>query len=256
MTVPLPSRSTGRRAPELGRLGAELDRLAGMQGEWPARRPARVQVVELPTDLQPPDAATGDATAGDATARGAAIGAATARGAADADGYADSAVDLLVLGCPGPAAPALTAIAALLEVDPVTVVGITRIPGWADLVTAVRDGYPAARQSFGDGTAMLDAAGDPALAYLAGLLAQGALRRTPMLIDGTPTVIAAALVADRLSPGARDWLLPGCSGSLPASRLGLTELGLTPLLDLQLGVPGGARIALEVLCAGVELLGA
>ena len=41
---------------------------------------------------------------------------------------------------------------------------------------------------------------------LTGFLPQAAVRRTPVLLDGL-VAVAAALVADELAPGARDWWL-------------------------------------------------
>ena len=227
--LPAPPRS-------LGRLGSALHRLAAMQGAWPPTRPLRPHTV----DLRPVEASTSPA-------------AALALGYAAADTDADAGVDLLVIGCAGDPAPALLLIATVLDLEPVAVVGMDPSPGWAPLVASIRDGLNRTRHLDNQPVPLLVAVGDPQVAYLAALVAAAAVRRTPMVIDATPTVLAAALVADRLASGARDWMIAGCSGTSPASRLVLSALELAPLLDLELGVQGGAQLAGDLLMAGIAL---
>jgi hypothetical protein len=93
------------------------------------------------------------------------------------------------------------------------------------------------------------------LAAMAGFCAQSAVRRTPLLLDGL-VVTAAALVADRLAPGARSWWRAGHRSPEPAHTLALAELGLEPIVDLglRLGEGTGAAVALPILRAAVSLL--
>ena len=67
---------------------------------------------------------------------------------------------------------------------------------------------------------------------------------------------AAALVAERLAPGARSWWQAGHRSPEPAHTLALTELGLDPIVDLglRLGEGTGASVALPILRAAVSLL--
>jgi nicotinate-nucleotide--dimethylbenzimidazole phosphoribosyltransferase len=90
---------------------------------------------------------------------------------------------------------------------------------------------------------------------MAGFCAQTAVRRTPLLLDGM-AVTAAALVAERLAPGARQWWRAGHRSTEPAHTLALVALGLDPLLDLRmrLGEGTGAALALPVLRAAVATL--
>jgi nicotinate-nucleotide--dimethylbenzimidazole phosphoribosyltransferase len=90
---------------------------------------------------------------------------------------------------------------------------------------------------------------------MAGFCAQAAIRRTPLLLDGL-TVTAAALVAERLAPGARQWWQAGHRSTEPGHALALAELGLDPILDLRmrLGEGTGATLALPVLRAAVAAL--
>ena len=87
---------------------------------------------------------------------------------------------------------------------------------------------------------------------MAGFLAQAAIRRTPVLLDGV-VVAAAALSAERLAPGARVWWQAGHRSPEPAHRIALAELDLEPILDLglRLGEGTGAALALPVLRAAV-----
>ena len=86
---------------------------------------------------------------------------------------------------------------------------------------------------------------------MAGFLAQAAVRRTPVLLDGM-VVTAAALVAERLAPGARAWWQAGRSRPNRHS-LALAQLELRPIVDLgmRLGEGSGAAVALPVLRAAI-----
>ena len=90
---------------------------------------------------------------------------------------------------------------------------------------------------------------------MAGFCAQAAVRRTPVLLDGV-VVTAAALVADRLAPGARLWWRAGHRSTEPAHGLALKQLDLEPIVDLgmRLGEGTGAAVALSILRAAVATL--
>jgi len=123
-------------------------------------------------------------------------------------------------------------------------------PGWSELVVAVRDALPAARAAIGDPERLAD---DDVLGNAAGLLAQLASRRTPVVLGPSPLLAAAALVADRIAPGARRWWLAASPGPDSASRRAYAELELEPLLDLGLTVPGAAGLAADLLVGGIDL---
>ena len=91
---------------------------------------------------------------------------------------------------------------------------------------------------------------------MAGFLAQAAVRRTPVILDGV-VITAAALVANELAPGASRWWLAGHRSVEPAHALALEHLDLEPVLDLsmRLGEGSGALMALPVVTSAVELLG-
>ncbi len=91
-------------------------------------------------------------------------------------------------------------------------------------------------------------------AAICGALLAAATARRPILLDGlAPTV--AALVACRLEPPLRDYLIAGHRSAEPAHDHALTELGLEPLLDLRLrlGEASGAALALPLIGLAARL---
>ncbi|MGZ4585333.1 MAG: nicotinate-nucleotide--dimethylbenzimidazole phosphoribosyltransferase [Mycobacterium sp.] len=200
-------------------------------------------------DITVEDALTDDETA-----------AAIAAGRAIADEEVDAGADLLIAGDMGigNTTPAAVLVAALTNAEPVAVVGFgTGIDdaGWARKTAAVRDALFRTRLVLPDPVALLRCGGGADLAAMAGFCAQAAVRRTPLLLDGM-AVTAAALVAERLAPGARLWWQAGHRSTEPGHALALTELGLEPILDLRmrLGEGSGAALAVPVLRAAVATL--
>lgn len=186
--------------------------------------------------------------------------AAIAAGRTIADQEVDAGADLLIAGDMGigNTTPATTLVAALTATEPVAVVGRgTGVDdeGWARKTAAIRDALFRARQVKADPVALLAVCGGADLAAMAGFLAQAALRRTPVLLDGV-VVTAAALVADRLAPGAKTWWQAAHLSTEPAHAVALQRLQLTPILDLgmRLGEGSGAAVALPVLRAAVATL--
>ncbi|MBV8787457.1 MAG: nicotinate-nucleotide--dimethylbenzimidazole phosphoribosyltransferase [Mycobacterium sp.] len=241
--------------------GAAINVLADIAG-------ATVRVVDIAVDAEPLSAPIGahkirrgsgditieDALSRDETAR------AIAAGRAIADEEVDSGADLLVAGDMGigNTTAAAVLVAALTNAEPVAVVGFgTGIDdaGWARKTAAVRDALFRSRSALPDPVELLRRAGGADLAALAAFCAQAAVRRTPLLLDGM-AVTAAALVAERLAPGARHWWRAGHRSTEPGHSLALAALDLEPILDLRmrLGEGTGAALALPVLRAAVATL--
>lgn len=177
-----------------------------------------------------------------------------------ADEEVDGGADILIAGDLGigntTAATAL--VAAVTGAEPVAVVGRgTGIDdaGWGRKTAAVRDALYRARKLEGDPVALLASCGGADLAAMAGFCAQAAARRTPVLLDGL-VVTAAALIADRLAPGAKAWWQAGHRSTEPAHTLALSHLGLDPIVDLgmRLGEGTGAAVALPIVRAAVSVL--
>jgi nicotinate-nucleotide--dimethylbenzimidazole phosphoribosyltransferase len=177
-----------------------------------------------------------------------------------ADEEVDAGADLLIAGDMGigNTTPATVLIALLTGAEPVAVVGRgTGIndAGWARKVAAVRDALYRARGLAADPLRLLQVGGGADLAAMAGFCAQAAVRRTPVLLDGV-VVTSAALVADLLAPGARQWWRAGHRSTEPAHTLALEKLHLEPIVDLsmRLGEGTGAAVALPIVRAAIATL--
>jgi nicotinate-nucleotide--dimethylbenzimidazole phosphoribosyltransferase len=177
-----------------------------------------------------------------------------------ADEEVDSGVDILIAGDMGigNTTPATTLIAALTDSEPVAVVGRgTGVDdaGWARKTAAIRDALFRSRAAAGDPVALLRICGGADLAAMAGFCAQAAVRRTPLLLDGV-VVTAAALVAEELAPGARQWWQAGHRSTEPAHAVALRRLDLEPIVDMRmrLGEGTGAAVALPIVRAAVAAL--
>jgi nicotinate-nucleotide--dimethylbenzimidazole phosphoribosyltransferase len=202
---------------------------------------------------------SGDITVEDALTDDEAV-AAIAAGRAVADEEVDAGADLLIAGDMGigNTTAAAVLVAALTNTEPVAVVGFgTGIDddGWARKTAAIRDALFRARPVLPDPVALLRCCGGADLAAMAGFCAQAAVRRTPLLLDGV-AVTAAALVAERLAPGARQWWQAGHRSTEPGHALALAALELEPILDLRmrLGEGTGAALALPIVRAAVATL--
>jgi len=241
--------------------GAAINALADIAG-------ATVRVADLAVDA---DAASerigshkvrrgsGDITTQDALTD-VEVADAISAGRAIADEEVDAGADLLIAGDMGigNTTAAAVLVAALTNAEPVAVVGSgTGIDdaGWARKTAAVRDALFRTRLVLPDPVGLLRCCGGADLAAMAGFCAQAALRRTPLLLDGM-AVTAAALVAERLAPGARQWWQAGHRSTEPGHELALKALELTPILDLRmrLGEGTGAAVALPVLRGAVAAL--
>jgi nicotinate-nucleotide--dimethylbenzimidazole phosphoribosyltransferase len=242
--------------------GAAINVLAEAAG-------ATVRVVDIAVDAAEPvspaigahkvrrgsgNIAVEDALSADETA------AAIQAGRQIADEEVDSGADLLIAGDMGigNTTAATTLIASLTNSEPVAVVGRgTGIDdaGWARKTAAIRDALYRARGLSADPVGLLRVCGGADLAAMAGFCAQAAVRRTPVLLDGV-VVTAAALVADRLAPGARQWWQAGHRSTEPAHAIALQQLDLEPIIDMRmrLGEGTGAAVALPVVRAAVAAL--
>jgi nicotinate-nucleotide--dimethylbenzimidazole phosphoribosyltransferase len=101
----------------------------------------------------------------------------------------------------------------------------------------------------------LTSLGSADLAAAAGFLAAAARAGVPVVLDGVISV-AAAVLADRLAPGASAWFAAGHRSTEPAQALALAKLGLEPILDLgmRLGEGSGAVAAVPIVRSAALLL--
>ena len=92
------------------------------------------------------------------------------------------------------------------------------------------------------------------LSALVGAILACAAARRLVLLDGFATGVAA-LVACRLQPAVRDYLVAGHLSAEPAHAIVLKEIGLEPVLDLRmrLGEASGAALAVPLLRLAARL---
>lgn len=119
------------------------------------------------------------------------------------------------------------------------------------IARAIERGTPHAR----DPLDLLSTVGSADITAMVGLITRSAERGIPVLLDGIVSC-SAALVGERLAPGAAAWWAAGHRSTEPASGLALSHLGLAPLLDLdlRLGEGTGALLALPLLGAAADTL--
>jgi nicotinate-nucleotide--dimethylbenzimidazole phosphoribosyltransferase len=93
------------------------------------------------------------------------------------------------------------------------------------------------------------------IAALAGFIVGGAAAGVPVLVDGL-VANAALLAAERLVPGVASHCIAGHRSVEPGASVVLEELGMVPVLDLdlRLGEGSGACLALPVVEAAARLL--
>lgn len=105
------------------------------------------------------------------------------------------------------------------------------------------------------GAAIADVAGFEIIA-MAGCFAEAARRGMTLLLDGY-VATAAALVAERLSPGTARMMIATHLSAEPGHAAALAHLGLEPLLEWQmrLGEGSGALVALPLLDSAAALIG-
>ncbi len=244
-----PQAVTAQMVENLARGGAAVNVLARHVG-------ARVVVADLGVVAPPGDdldivrcrvaAGTRSITGGPAMTRDEAVRAILAGSAL----VHDAAPDCVGTGEMGigntTSASALTV--ALTGADPAMVTG--RGTGvsddiWIRKVEAVRRALAVNPVSPGDPLGVLAALGGFEIAGLVGVVLAGAARRVPVVLDGFIST-AAALVAVRLAPAARDYLLASHRSAEPGHQRLLEALGLTPYLELGMRLGEGTGAALGI----------
>lgn len=141
--------------------------------------------------------------------------------------------------------------AALLECDVAEVTG--RGAGLSDgkllhkqnIIAETIEKY---RLKGADASKILQTVGGLDIAGLAGVCIGGALFHIPIVLDGVISMVAAVL-AERMVPGTKAYLLPSHKGKEPAMEQLAKELGVTPVIDgaMALGEGTGAVMMLSLL---------
>ncbi|WP_134684021.1 nicotinate-nucleotide--dimethylbenzimidazole phosphoribosyltransferase [Brevibacillus migulae] len=149
-------------------------------------------------------------------------------------------------------------LAAFTGADPEEIVG--RGTGVAEDAFAhkkkvVKQALEARRPNAADAIDVLAKVGGLEIGAMAGAVIGAASRRIPVLADGFISSVAA-LLAVRIEPQVRDYLLFGHQSQEPGHARVLAELAAEPILDLQLrlGEGSGAAVAFPILEAAVRMV--
>jgi nicotinate-nucleotide--dimethylbenzimidazole phosphoribosyltransferase len=158
----------------------------------------------------------------------------------------------------GNTTPAAALIAASLGLPAFEVTGRgTGIDeaGLARKTQIVQQAIDRAGDRVADPIDTLTALGSADLAASAGFMAAAARAGVPVLLDGL-ICVAAAVMADRMAPGASAWFAAGHRSTEPAQSFALDKLGLQPVLDLgmRLGEGSGAVAAVPLVRSAALLL--
>ena len=121
-------------------------------------------------------------------------------------------------------------------------------------IAAIRTAVSVNRPDPADALDVLHKVGGLDIAGLAGVFLGGALCHVPVLVDGFISSVAA-LVAARLCPACKDYMLGSHASEEPASKLVLSALGLRPFLygGMRLGEGTGAVAVMPLLDMGLAV---
>ncbi len=120
--------------------------------------------------------------------------------------------------------------------------------GLARKVEAVRRAIAVNRADASDPVEVLAKLGGFDIAGMTGVFLGGALERVPVVVDGFISSVAA-LVACRIAPASRAFMLASHRSGEPAAAAVMEELGLSPVIDagMRLGEGTGAVCLLPLL---------
>lgn len=159
----------------------------------------------------------------------------------------------------GNTSSAAAILCALTGASPVNTAG--RGTGIDDLtfarkIAAIQKGLDINRPNSKDPLDVLAKVGGLEIGAMTGVFLGAALRRIPMVLDGFVSG-AAALLAQRFSPQAREFLFASHLSAERGHRLMLQDLALAPVLDLsmRLGEGTGACLVMGLLEAAVKMMG-
>jgi nicotinate-nucleotide--dimethylbenzimidazole phosphoribosyltransferase len=127
--------------------------------------------------------------------------------------------------------------------------------GWERKVAAIERALAVNRADAADPLDVLAKVGGYEIAGLVGVILGAAARRLPVLVDGFISG-AAALVAVKLCPPARDYLIAAHQSAEVGHAVVLDRLELVPLLrlNLRLGEGTGAALAMPLVDAAAAVL--
>ena len=119
----------------------------------------------------------------------------------------------------------------------------------------VEKALAANRPGSDDPVGALAGVGGLEIGAMAGVILGGVMERVPVVIDGFISG-AAALLAERICPGAKNFMFASHLSEEPGHKAALDELGLEPFINLnmRLGEGTGAALAMPVIEVALKLL--
>ncbi|MGC5326181.1 nicotinate-nucleotide--dimethylbenzimidazole phosphoribosyltransferase [Brevibacillus sp. SYSU BS000544] len=126
---------------------------------------------------------------------------------------------------------------------------------WKHKVETIKQAISNRQPNAADPIDVLAKVGGLEIGAMAGAVLAAAANRVPVLVDGFISSVAA-LIAVRLCPKARDYLLVGHRSVEPGHVRVLEELQVEPLLDLnlRLGEGSGAAVAFPIVEASTRMI--
>ncbi|MDK2820517.1 MAG: nicotinate-nucleotide--dimethylbenzimidazole phosphoribosyltransferase [Clostridia bacterium] len=121
-------------------------------------------------------------------------------------------------------------------------------------IKAIKQGLEVNKPNKEDPIDVLMKVGGFEIAGMAGVILAGAAKRVPVIIDGFISG-AAALVATRLAPLAKEYILASHLSEEPGHAVLLELMGLEPMLTMQmrLGEGTGAALAMNLVDAAIKI---
>lgn len=122
-------------------------------------------------------------------------------------------------------------------------------------ISIIKNGIKKNKPNPKDGIDVLSKIGGYEIGGLAGIMLAGARYKIPVVIDGFISG-AAALIADKISPLAKQYWLAGHCSCEPGHKIILDYLQLKPILnlDMRLGEGTGSALAMNIIEASVKIL--
>lgn len=115
--------------------------------------------------------------------------------------------------------------------------------GLVHKIEVIRQGLKKHRCDGGDTLSVLSSVGGLDIAGLCGVYLGGAVYRIPVVMDGVISAVAA-LAAERIAPGTKEFALPSHQSREPAAELIMKELGVKPLIHAGLALGEGTGAVL------------
>ena len=123
-------------------------------------------------------------------------------------------------------------------------------------IRVIRQALEVNRPDPADAIDVLAKVGGYEIGGIAGLILGAAYHRMPVLVDGFISS-AGALLAKQLAPYSADYMIAAHQSQEPGHRIALRELGIAPLLNLnlRLGEGTGAVLAMKIVEAAAGVIG-